>query len=69
METVSKRKIKRDRPSKDVKKEVRAAIRFSKAEYFIIKEKAARAGVKPSLYIRQTAIHALVKPRLTEEGE
>jgi len=67
METISERKIKRGRPSKAVKKEIRAAVRFSKAEYFIVKEKAARAGIKPSLYIRQIAIHALIKPRLTEE--
>ena len=67
METVSERKRRRGRPSKAVKKEIRAAVRFSKAEYFIVKEKAARAGIKPSLYIRQTAIHSLIKPRLTEE--
>lgn len=55
------------RPAKSTKKEIRAAIRFSKAEYFIIKVKAAKAGVKPSFYIRQTAIHALIICRLTEE--
>jgi hypothetical protein len=67
MEAVSERKIKRGRPFKVVKKEIRAAVRFSKAEYFIVKEKAAKAGIRPSLYIRQTAIQALIKPRLTEE--
>ena len=67
METGSARKKVIGRPTKPIKKEVRAAIRFTKAEYFIIKEKAATAGVKPSFFIRQTAIHAMVKSRLTEE--
>jgi hypothetical protein len=67
METTKERKITKGRPVKSVKKEIRAAIRFSKTEYFVIKEKAAKAGVKPAFYIRQTAIHAVVKPRLTEE--
>lgn len=55
------------RPVKVIKREIRAAIRFSKNEYFIIKEKAAKAGVKPSEFIRQTAIYSTIKTRLTEE--
>ncbi|MHA4811006.1 plasmid mobilization protein [Flavitalea flava] len=67
METVSKRKRKAGRPAKTIKKEVRACIRFTRPEYFIIKEKAAKAGAKTSAYIRQIAIHAAIKPRLTDE--
>jgi hypothetical protein len=55
------------RPVKIIKKEIRAAIRFSKNEYFILKEKAAKAGVNTSEYIRQTAIYSTIKSRLTEE--
>lgn len=67
METVNKRKKKSGRPAKGVKKEVRAAIRFSKAEHFIIREKATQAGVNFSTYLRQTALQATIKARLTDE--
>ncbi len=67
METVNKKQKKAGRPSKVVKKEIRAAVPFSGNEYFIIKEKAAQLGVKVSAYIRQTAINAKVNPRLTTE--
>ena len=50
--------------------EIRACIRFNKLEYFIVKEKASKAGLNASAYIRQTAIHGEVKHRLaTEERE
>ena len=55
------------RPAKIIKREIRAAIRFSKNEYFIVKEKATKAGVRPSEFIRQTAIYSTIKSRLTEE--
>jgi hypothetical protein len=55
------------RPAKSVKKDIRAAIRFSKTEYFIIRQKAAKAGIKISAYIRQSAIEGVVTNRLTEE--
>ena len=42
-------------------------MRFTRPEYFILKEKAAKAGMTPSSYIRQIAIHALVSTRLTDE--
>jgi predicted DNA binding CopG/RHH family protein len=45
-----RKKKSQGRPSKTSKKEIRAAIRFSKTEYFIIKEKATKAGVKPSSF-------------------
>jgi len=67
MATVTERKKRAGRPAKAVKKEVRAAIRFTRAEYFIVKEKAAKAGMKASAYLRQLAIHSSVKPRLTDE--
>jgi len=67
METVRMNKKKAGRPAKEVKKEIRACVRFTRNEYFIIQEKAARAGMKVSAYIRQVGIYAVVHPRLTEE--
>ena len=67
IEPVRKTKKKPGRPVKSVKRDIRAGIRFSKTEYFVIKENAAKSGLKPSEYIRQTAINASVKVRLTQE--
>ena len=67
MEKVAIKKKKPGRPRKSIKKEVRAAVRFSRHEHFIIKEKSLEAGMKPSAYIRQAAIHGKVLQRLTEE--
>jgi hypothetical protein len=55
------------RPAKNVKKEINASVRFSSSEYFIVKEKAVECGFSISNYIRRTAIHLSIKPRLTEE--
>ena len=67
METVKKTKKKAGRPVKIVKRQIRKTIRFTGSEFFIIKENAAKAGVKPAEYIRQTAIYATIKSRLTQE--
>jgi len=67
MEPVSKTKKNAGRPAKAVKKETRITIRFSKSEYFIVKEKALKAGLKTAEYIRQAAIYATIKTRLTDE--
>lgn len=67
METVSKNIRKAGRPTKAIKKEVRACVRFTRHEYFIVREKATQAGVNASVYIRQTAINAKVISHLTAE--
>ena len=67
MEQVKVRKSKSGRPKKAVCKETRAGIRFTQTEYFIIKQKALKAGLKVSAYLRQIAVAGDVKPRLTEE--
>ena len=67
METVDERHIKAGRPPKTIKKDIRAAVRFSRTEYFIVQTKAGKAGVKVSAYIREVAINATLKPRLNEE--
>src|ERR1700753_1797807 len=67
METVTASKKKTGRPVKAVKKEVRASVRFTRAEYFIVREKAGKAGMKTAPYLRQLAIHAQVTARLSDE--
>jgi hypothetical protein len=67
MEPVREKKRKAGRPAQIIKKEVRTAVWFSKTEYFIIRQKASKAGVKPSTFIRQIAINGEVTRWLSEE--
>lgn len=67
MDTVKKERKKAGRPVKTVRKERRLAVRFSAAEYFIMQEKARQAGLKPSAYLRQAAIYAGIRSRLSPE--
>jgi succinylglutamate desuccinylase len=67
METVKENKKPGGRPAKSIKKDIRTAIRFSKTEYFIVRQKALKAGLKVSAYIRQIAIEGVVTNRLSEE--
>src|SRR5665213_861627 len=67
METVSKKLKKAGRPVKAIKMEIRACVRFTKYEYYIVREKAAQAGLNASVYIRHTSIQGKTKPRLSEE--
>lgn len=68
MEQVMKmKKGKGGRPAKMVKKDIRSGIRFNKTEYFIVKEKAAKAGMRYTEYIRHMVIHGQVIARLSDE--
>ena len=67
MEAVKTKKKKAGRPAKIIKKDIRACVRFSKTEYFVIREKASKAGLKASEYMRHIAINGQVKPRLADE--
>lgn len=67
MEKVRSPKKKAGRPAKMIKREIRACVRFTKTEYFIIRQKASKAGIKASAYIRQIAINEVVMNRLSEE--
>ena len=67
METVNKAKKKAGRPVKIIKRQIRKTIRFTGNEFFIVKENAGKAGLKPSEFIRQAAIYATIKARLTPE--
>jgi hypothetical protein len=40
------------RPKQIIKRESATGVRFTKAEYFIIQQKASRAGMKITTYIR-----------------
>jgi hypothetical protein len=67
MDMVKEKKKKGGRPKKTIVREKTTGIRFSKVEHFIVQEKARKAGLKLTTYIRQTAIEAQVQTRLTEE--
>lgn len=67
MEEVKGKKKEGGRPKKTVVREKTTGIRFSKTEHFIVREKARKAGLRLTTYIRQTALDAHVQTRLTEE--
>ena len=60
-------KHKNGRPKKVVKKEIVRSIRFSKTEYFIVKQNASKSGLKITVYIRQMALQGKIISRLSEE--
>ena len=60
-------KQKNGRPKKAVTKEVIRSIRFSKTEYFIVKQHASKSGFKITVYIRQMALQGKIISRLSEE--
>jgi len=62
-----KTKQKNGRPKKAVTKEVIRSVRFSKTEYFIVKQQASKSGLKITVYIRQMALNGKIKPVLNEE--
>lgn len=51
------------RPKKTIKRESATGIRFTKAEYFVVKQKAAKAGLKITAYVRTMALEGYVKAR------
>ena len=58
---------KNGRPKKAVKKEIIRSIRFSKTEYFIVKQHASKSGLKITVYIRKMALQGQIISRLSEE--
>ncbi len=63
----SKIMYRNGRPKKAVKKEIIKSIRFSRAEYFIIKQNASKAGTKITFYIRHMAVEEKIVSRLNDE--
>lgn len=55
------------RPKKVIKREAGTGVRFTKSEYFIVKQKASKAGLKITPYIRTMAIEGQVLARLSVE--
>lgn len=67
MEDVMMKKSKGGRPLQPFKKDIKISVRFNRQEYFILKEKAISAGIKPSAYIRQVVIKAKTSSRISVE--
>ena len=55
------------RPKKQVKRETITGVRFTKTEYYVVKQKASKCGIGITLYIRQMALHGKILPRMNEE--
>jgi hypothetical protein len=60
-------KHKGGRPKKVVRREIIKGIRFTKAEYYVIKQKASKAGTKVCFYIREMALQGKIISRLNDE--
>ena len=67
METMRMKKKKGGRPSKKLKRELRVTVRFSRLEHYILQQKATKAGMNVSEFIRPAAIYGKVIARQTEE--
>lgn len=55
------------RPKKAIKRQAATGVRFTKSEYFIVKQHAKKAGYKITQYIRQMAIEGKLTQRLNAE--
>jgi hypothetical protein len=55
------------RPKKVIKRESATGVRFTKAEYFVIKQKALKAGMRITNYIREMSLNGNVTARTSEE--
>lgn len=52
------------RPKKVIKREAATGVRFTKAEYFVVKQRANKAGYRITQYIRLMALEGQVIARL-----
>lgn len=66
-DTKTNTKHKGGRPVKALKRETATGIRFTKDEYFLVKHKAAKAGMRITQYIREMSVQGQVTARLTPE--
>jgi predicted DNA binding CopG/RHH family protein len=67
MDNVRVKRKKAGRPVKNIKKEIKVCVRYSRHDHFIVREKAANAGLRLSAYLRKVSIEVKIIPRLTEE--
>ena len=63
----SEKRKRGGRPRQEVKRESVTGIRFTKDEYSTLKEKADKAGMGITTYIRQVALKGKVIARMSEE--
>ncbi|MEP7231871.1 MAG: plasmid mobilization relaxosome protein MobC [Ginsengibacter sp.] len=63
------RKIKHSggRPTKSVKRDIIKGIRFSEIEYYVVKQKASRAGKNIAAYIRHASLQQKIQRSLNDE--
>ncbi|NCI45019.1 plasmid mobilization protein [Sediminibacterium soli] len=54
---------KSGRPKKAVKRDAATGVRFTRAEYFIVKQKALKANMKITVYVRSMSLEGYVKAR------
>ncbi|UPK72856.1 plasmid mobilization protein [Chitinophaga filiformis] len=66
-QTQEKKKGKGGRPPKAIRKEICTGVRFTKTEYFIVREKAIKAGLRYTVYVRQMALFGGVIARLSND--
>ena len=55
------------RPKKLVKRVVKASAYFTKLEYYVVKQKAAKAGFGISFFLRELSLKGKIHPLMTEE--
>ena len=55
------------RPKKSGKREIVKGVRFTKIEFYILKQKASRANLGISSYIRQIVLEGKIIAKLNEE--
>ena len=67
LKEISHTKHSGGRPVKAIKREAATGVRFTRAEYFIVKHKAKKAGYRPTQYIRQMAINGKIIAGLSQE--
>ena len=63
----SKQSGKAGRPKQAIKRESATGVRFTKAEYFIVKTKATKANYRLTEYIRTMAVEGRVVARFSQE--
>jgi hypothetical protein len=61
------RKGKGGRPKKPVRRQKMVCVRFTRSEHFIAAQRADNARLSLSDYIRESAIRAVVKARLSDD--
>lgn len=67
LKEISHTKHSGGRPVKAIKREAATGVRFTRAEYFIVKHKAAKTGLRITQYIREMALEGKVMARLSPE--